>query len=526
MANKPIKMHKIKQIIRLWANGISRRQIALQAQVHRNVVSDYITRCELTGRDFMELLDLPDDLLWNLLYSISDPTAPIDARFTDFQTRLSHFHSELKRSGVTRQLLWKEYLRVYPTGYGYTQFCEYLRRDLAKRQSTMHFEHKAGACAMIDFAGKKLSYIDTKTGELISNEVLIMTLPCSNYCYVEAVPSQKMEDFLGAIARGFTAFGGVPERCIIDNLKSGVVKPDRYEPTLTAMLEQLSSYYNCPFIPARVYKPKDKASVERHVQIVYQQVYAPIRDVEYHSLQALNDGITHQLASFHQLPFQRNNTQSRLSLFTSVEQPALKALPAHSFDIRFTASYKVQRNYHVQLGQDKHYYSVPYKYIGSHVDVVYTSQTVEIYLKNERIATHLRNRRANGYTTHEAHMPPNHVAQAKSQGYSATYFIEQAQKVGHSCTEVVKTILESKIFEQQAYLSCKGILSLLKTYPAKRLELACKRAARCAKPNFGMVRSILQGHLDRLEEDEEEKSTQVSITPSLHENLRGSAFYQ
>jgi hypothetical protein len=176
-----------------------------------------------------------------------------------------------------------------------------------------------------DFAGKKLSYIDTKTGELISNDVLIMTLPCSNYCYVEAVPSQKMEDFLGAIARGFTAFGGVPERCIIDNLKSGVVKPDRYEPTLTALLEQLSTYYNCPFIPARIYKPKDKASVERHVQIVYQQVYAPRRDVEYHSLKALNDGIRQQLAIFHQLSFQRNKNQNRLSLFTTVEQTVLKA---------------------------------------------------------------------------------------------------------------------------------------------------------------------------------------------------------
>jgi transposase len=526
MANKPIKMHQIRQIMRLEATGSSRRQIALSVQVHRKVVSDYLTRCELTGKDFTELLTLPDDLLWSLLYPITVPAALIDARFTDFQERLSHFETELKRPGVTRQLLWKEYLRIYPTGYGYTQFCEYLRRDLVKRQATMHFEHKAGACAMIDFAGKKLSYIDTKTGELISNEVLIITLPCSNYCYVEAVPSQKMEDFLGAIARGFTAFGGVPERCIIDNLKSGVVKPDRYEPTLTAMLEQLSSYYNCPFIPARVYKPKDKASVERHVQIVYQQVYAPIRDVEYHSLQALNDGITHQLATFHELPFQRNNTQSRLSLFTSIEQRTLKTLPAQPFDIRFTASYKVQRNYHVQLGQDKHFYSVPYKYIGSQVDVVYTSQTVEIYLKNERIATHLRTRRKNGYTTTEAHMPPNHAEQAKNQGYTATYFIVQAQKVGQACTEVIKTILESKIFEQQAYLSCKGILSLLSLYPAKRLELACKRAARCAKPNFGMVRTILQGNLDRLEEDEEEKSTQVSITPSLHENLRGSATYQ
>ncbi len=229
MANKPIKMHQIRLIIQLYSKGTSRRQIALAAQVHRNVVSDYLIRCELTGKSFAELLALTDDSIWSLLYPISDLVTPIDTRLKDFQERLSHFQSELKRPGVTRQLLWKEYLRVYPTGYCYTQFCEYLRRDLAIHQATMHFEHKAGACAMIDFAGKKLSYIDTKTGELISNDVLIMTLPCSNYCYVEAVPSQKMEDFLGAIARGFTAFGGVPERCIIDNLKSGVVKPDFYE---------------------------------------------------------------------------------------------------------------------------------------------------------------------------------------------------------------------------------------------------------------------------------------------------------
>jgi hypothetical protein len=145
-------------------------------------------------------------------------------------------------------------------------------------------------------------------------------------------------------------------------------------------------------------------------------------------------------------------------------------------------------------------------------------------LKNERIASHARTRRTNGYTTTEAHMPPNHAEQAKSQGYTATFFIAQAQKVGNSCAEVITAILESKSFEQQSYLSCRGILSLLKTYSPERLELACKRAARSAKPNFGMVRTILQSNLDKLEE--EEKCTTVSVTPSQHANVRGSATYQ
>jgi hypothetical protein len=142
-------MHQIRLIIQLLARGSSHRQIAREAQVHRKVVGDYITRCEHSGKTYAELLALTDDSLWSLLYPISGLAVPLDIRFKDFQERLSYFQTELKRPGVTRQLLWKEYQRAYPTGYCYTQFCEYLRRDLATRQATMHFEHKAGACVMM-----------------------------------------------------------------------------------------------------------------------------------------------------------------------------------------------------------------------------------------------------------------------------------------------------------------------------------------------------------------------------------------
>ncbi|MCU0375049.1 MAG: hypothetical protein MUF24_07055, partial [Chitinophagaceae bacterium] len=318
---------------------------------------------------------------------------------------------------------------------------------------------------------------------------------------------------------------GVPQAALIDNLKGGVTKPDRYEPAFTELLGQLSAHYACTFMATRTFKPRDKATVERYVQIVYQRIYAPLRNEVFTSIEALNAAIRQRLIAHHALAFQQNRQECRKSMFETDEFPLLRPLPATPFEIKYSAQYKVQRNYHVQLGRDRHFYSVPFEHIGKSVQVIYTRNTVEIYEGHSRIAFHKRDRRPNAYTTVAEHRPPNHQHYARIKGYTAEYFLEQARKIGPACTAVAQCILEAKIFQEQTYNSCLGLLRLAKKYSAERLEHACQRALRARKPTYSMVSNILYHSLDTLEKAPDPQN-QVSQTPASHPNLRGPDAFQ
>ncbi|MCY7329238.1 MAG: IS21 family transposase, partial [Saprospiraceae bacterium] len=462
-------MQQIRHILQLRAKKVSIREIKNATGVSRPTIRIYLNRWDAMGLPSDHLASLDDEALAAILYQ--EPQSAMDReRLDDLQVRIPKMLKDLSKTGVTRQLLWQEYRLQRPEGYGYTQFCEYLGGAAHRSKAVMHFEHKAGERLMIDFAGKKLHYVDPESGEQIACEVFLAVLPFSGYCYVEAVHSQRLEDFLGAIANAFVYLNGVTQAALIDNLKSGVIKPDRYEPKLTELLEQLSAHYNCTFMATRVYKPRDKASVERHVQIVYQRVYAPLRNETFTSLRGLNSAITERLAAHHALPFQQRRDECRRSLFDSQERQTLLPLPATAFEVKHSANYKVQQNYHVQLGRDRHFYSVPHEHIGKHVQVIYTRNTVEIYDQHRRIAFHQRDRRANAYSTVAEHMPPNHQHHATIKGYSAQYFLQRAVRTGPACVEVATRILEAKIFQQQTYLSCLGLLRLADKYAHERLE--------------------------------------------------------
>jgi hypothetical protein len=345
---------------------------------------------------------------------------------------------------------------------------------------------------------------------------------CRGYCYVEAVLSQNRADFLGAIANALSWFGGVPACGVSDNLKSAVKSPDRYEPQLNDLLEQLSLHYNFTFMATRVAKPRDKASVERYVQIVYQRVYAPLRDQIFHSIEALNTAIRERLSIHHSQAFQNRAGNCRQQLFDTLERPLLGVLPTQPFELKYSGSYKVQRNYHVMLGCDRHYYSVPFEFIGKQVSLVYTRHDVEIYLGKERIAFHKRKYMKYGYSTTAGHMPPNHAHYAIQKGYSALHFTQQADKIGIACRAVADIILSAKIFHEQSYNSCLGLLRLGSKYSPERLERACTRALRTARPTYTIVRNILRNNTDQLELATLFDTPGLSQTPAEHPNIRGA----
>ena len=371
----------------------------------------------------------------------------------------------------------------------------------------------------VDFASKKLSYVDPVGKTKIECPVLICVLPYSGLTYVEALLNATQENVYNSLSRAFRYFGGVTQSVLSDNMRQYVIKSNRYEPTFNELAEQWSVHYNTTLTATRVVKPRDKASVEKHVHISYLRIFAPLRNTDFKSLDSLNIGIMDCLEKHNNTPMQHTRVSRRES-FAREEKNTLKPLPANDFIVRYRVKAKVQRNYHVILGEDMHQYSVPYIYVGKEVQIVYDHHEVEVFLDMQRIALHTRTYRRNGYSTKEEHMPERHLRYKETKGWDADYFLNQGMKVGSNTQSVIARLLAKNQFPSQTYNSCLGIFSLGKKYGNDRLESACKLALTVPSTNYQMVSNILKNNRDKDEISEPELSF------PLHENIRGKEEYQ
>jgi len=519
MANKPIRMVQVRRIIQLKSEGVSKYMISKTLGIHRTTLEGYLRKLESTGKSYETLLEHSDQKLVDIVYTVSNAYKP-DGRLKELEKQFKSFLKQLKYTGVTRRTLWEEYKEAYPEGYGYTQFCEHFARYLLRTKATMHFDHRPGEFLQVDFAGKLLYIVDHQTGEMIPCPVLICVLPFSNYPYIEALLSARQEHLFGALNRCVEYFGGVTRNTLSDNMKQYVLKNERYEFRFSEMVDQWSAHYGTNLIATRPAKPKDKPSVESNVYIGYLRIYARLRHEIFYSLFDLNKRIRELMEKHIHIPFQKL-PGTRYEVFTNQEKPFLKPLPAELFIVKHTTKGKVQMNYHVLLGEDKHFYSAPYRYIGKNTKIIYDEDNVEIFIGFERIAIHKRNYRMGGYTTLKEHMPENHLRYRETLGWDAEYFLSLAAKIGDSSVDVFKMVLASKEFIQQTYLSCKGLKRLSERYGSQRFEAACRRALRGSRVNYGMIKNILEKNLDKQEDPQGEL-----FTIPKHDNIRGEDSYQ
>ena len=519
MAKKK-RMDQIKTLLQNYLTNGSIKATARQLKVSRNTVRDYLRRAKAYSADLSALLALDEESLSQIFY----PPEGLGTtrRMAVFEEKIEVWINDLRRVGVTRELLWQEYRTEFPDGYGYSQFCEHLSRHVAQRDLTVALNHTPGEVLMVDFAGKKMAWVDRDTGELHTCEVLVAVLPFSQYSFCIALPSQSLGDFIEGLNQALLFLGALPRVILSDNLKAFVSKPSRYEPTFTQLCEQFGAHYQIDLQAARVAKPKDKASVENAVAQIYRRIYAPLRNIVFHSIEELNAAIRKQLL-LHNAQAYQTKSGTRQSLYEQYELPRMSPLPSDLFEIKNITRAKVQRNYHIFLGQEKNFYSVPWQYVGKQAEVLYTSRSVEVYVGGKRIATHAR-LPVHGweyrYQTREEHMPRHHLEWKKAQGYDAAYFLEQGRLIGPATQWAMQQVLLGRIHEPQAYNSCKGILHLAKKYSAERLEKAAIRCQTGGKATYNMLNRILQLNLDK---QEEQMPTQLSL--GLHENIRGPEYY-
>ncbi len=512
-------MLQVRRILQLKSQGKSNRDIALEVHRSRNTVNEYVKLILRLNKSTEELLKLNDEELSSLVYD-EPPSVELDQKFADFQQRIPGLCDELKKPHTTRMILWEEYRQMVCDGYGYTQFCEHLSRFLETRKAVMIFDHEPAASMMFDFAGDKIALTDYQTGEIIWCPVLVCVLPFSGFTYIEAMLSANQQRLLKALNNALCFIGGVPQSAKTDNMKQVVKKANRYEPAFEELAQQWSLFYETTMMAARVRKPRDKASVESHVNAVYNRIYAPLRNKVFHSLDQMNEALWEELDKFNNRNLQRCD-YSRRDRFMLHEKVLLLPLPAGTFVPKNKVEAKVQRNYHITLGEDWHHYSVPYQYIGKTVQIIYDTDHVEIYLDTVRVACYRRNYTRNDHTTLPEHMPPSQNHYARVKGYNRDYFIEKATQVGESTANAIGKILEQKIFIEQTYNSCLGVLRLGEKYGSDRLEAACLRALTGYKVTYMGIKNILERNLDKVP-----TQTGLFITIPDHENIRGPESYQ
>lgn len=512
MTQERLTMRKIREVLRLkWECGLKNRAIARSCSISHSTVSEYLQRAKAAGLSWPLPADLDEDALFLLLFPTpSHPNSKI-IPCPDW----SLIHTELRRKSVTLRLLWVEYREAHPDGYGYSQFCELYRQWAKRLKPSMRLSHKGGEKLFVDYAGQTVPIVDPHSGEVRQAQIFVAVLGASNYTYAEANWSQDLPNWTGAHVRAFTFIGGVPEIVVPDNLKAGVKHPCRYEPDLNPTYQDLAQHYGTAVIPARPRKAKDKAKVEVGVQVVERWILARLRNRTFFSLADLNQAIRELLDELN-TRLMKHLGRSRRELFEALDRPALKPLPEQPYEFAIWKTARVNIDYHVEF--ERHYYSVPHTLIHEEVYVRATEGTIEIFFKNQRIASHRRSNALGRHTTLSEHMPPAHQ---KYQEWSPDRFTRWAQTIGPHTTQLVQALLTSRKHPQQAYRSCLGLLRLASRYGEERLEAACCRALPAGIHSYKGVKNILDAKLDQVEPEEP-----APVVPPSHENIRGQTYYR
>lgn len=510
MPQERLPMRKIRDVLRLDAGGLSRRQIAASLSVSKTTIRNCLLRAEAAGLAWPLPDDLTDAELDVRLYPPPEAT-PADRRP---QPDWAAIHRELKRPGVTLQLLWQEHRTEHPGGYGYSRFCELYQRWRARLSPTMRQHHVAGERLFVDYAGTTMEVVDGLTGEVQTAQLFVAVLGASSYTYAEATWTQTLPDWLGSHARAYAHLGGAPEMTVSDNLKSGITKACFYQPAVNRAYAEMAAHFGTAIVPARPRKPRDKAKVEVGVQVATRWIIAKLRKRTFFSLAELNAAIAVEVAALN-ARVTRHLGASRKELFDRLEKPALKALPAEPYVYAEWKKCQLGLDYHVEV--EKHYYSAPHQLLREELWVRMTARTVEVFHKGKRVASHVRNSSNRKHTTIREHMPSSHQRYAD---WTPESLKRRAGEIGPKTSALVDVVLRSRTHPEQGFRSCMGILRFATTHGADRLEAACARALEIGAHSFTSVKSILKNDLDR------RRPAAATDGPAIaHPNIRGPGYF-
>lgn len=514
-------MTNYREILRLAALGFSQQNIAYSCNVSKKTVNRVLSKARERNISWPLDNDQTNAVLATQLFPVEDkPSTLQNKRMPDF----NYIHKELRRNGVNKRLLWTEYLEECRLNgeepLMYSRFCYYIQKDEEKRRASMHISRKPGEQVEVDWAGDPAYLIDPLTGELTKVSVFVGTMSYSQYSYAEAFLNEKQASWITAHIHMYEYLGGVPRILVPDNCKTAIIRKGNsyFDPRINETYRDLAEHYGTAIIPARVRRPKDKPNAESAVRHVSTWIIAALRNEQFFSLAELNRAIREKLNELNRMPFQKKEG-SRFELFNREELPLLASLPAARYELADWAFATVLFNYHISF--EGMLYSVPHEYIKHKVDVRATEHTIQIFYKQDRIATHKRLYGRKGqYSTITEHMPEDHQ---KYLEWNGDRFRKWAERIGINTYTVINAILTSKGVEQQTYRSCMGLLKLAEKYSDALLEAACKKAlSYTASPSYKSVKNILVTGSEKLVSE----TTDTKTTHKAHGITRGADYYR
>ena len=512
-------MRKIREVMRLrFELHLGYQQIGRSCSIAVSTVHKYLMRVEAAGLTW----PLPDDWDETRVAAAVFPRAqpPLTKEQAPARTPpdFAAMHEQLRRHRhVTLQLLWEEYREANPAGYRYSRFCELYQRWRSKLDVVLRQEHQAGEKMFVDWAGATLPVYDPRSGQSWQAPLFVAALGASSYTFAEATRDQQMESWLRAHVHAFEYFGGIPALVIPDNTKTGVTKAHRYDPDLNPTYYNFALHCGFGIVPARPYKPRDKAKVESAVQVVQRWIVAALRHHKFFSLEDLNSAIRELLKRLNHRPF-RQREGSRATVFAALDKPALKPLPTEPFDLSEWSRARVNIDYHVVF--DANLYSVPYHLVHELVEIRSTPTTVEILHRGTRVASHLRSRGRGQVSTNDEHRPKSHRAHLE---WTPSRMVHWAEAIGPHTAQLFERILADKPHPEMGYRGCLGIIRLAQKYSAPRVEAAAERALLTGACRYKSVESMLRNSLDR---QLPPSLPPPSATPPPHDNIRGAEYFE
>lgn len=507
-------MRRTKEILRLrFESGLGLRQIARSLSISVGTVHDYLQRAEAAGIKWPLPEGLDDSHLESALFR--QPTAAVSPRKAP--PDYAAIHQQLQKPHVTLQLLWEEYQETNPDGYRYSRFCELYQRWRRKQDVVLRQQHKPGERMFVDWAGATIPIHDRNTGEITQAPLFVSTLGASSYTYAEAARNQQLGSWIQVNMHALEFYGGVPQLSVPDNTKTGVTKACRYDPDLNPTYQEFAMHYGMGVLPARPYKPRDKAKVESGVQLVQRWIVAALRRHRFHSVDEANQAIRPLLMRLNARPF-RKRDGSRVSAFQEVDRPALRPLPAERFDMSQWSHARVNIDYHVAF--DSNFYSVPYNLVHELVEVRSLPTTVEIFHKSVRVASHLRSPGRGQAVTNPEHRPKSHQAHLE---WTPLRMVNWARTIGPNTARLFERILDDKPHPEMGYRACLGIIRLADEYTPIRVESAAQLALATGACRYQSMKSILKNSLDLAPPLKVE--TPPAAPPPPHDNIRGADYF-
>ncbi|EQD73191.1 integrase catalytic subunit, partial [mine drainage metagenome] len=517
MVREGIPMLKVLEVLkeRYGAKVVSIRKIASSLGISRPTVRKYLDLASSVGICHWPLRDEEGEKarLREALYPEREGasrTGFVIPEWAEVEKELT----KTRKSGVTLWLLWEEYREREPQGLGYSQFCR-LFKDYRKRKDIpLHHPHAPGQELYVDYSGPKIR-IEPPGTKPSWVSLFVAVMGRSDYTFAYATRNMRSASWILAHRKAFEYLGGVPTAVVPDRTTTAIVSRHKIDPRLHPGFRAMGEHYGFEIYPARGQRPRDKGAVENGVLDAQRRLMAPLRHRKFASIEELNEALRERLEIVNRTPFQKREG-SRRSVFEEEDRPALGPLPATPFDLESWEICRVPPDHHVPV--EGIYYSAPYTLVGQDVTVRLTATTVEIFHREERVASHVRPPdRKNPYRTQTAHRPPNHKGYLEQ---SQEGFLSRASRVGPGMVAFFESLFELRKYPPLAYRTCQGILALQRTYPVDRIDAACIMALNLRSLSWRTVEGILKHGADRTD-----RKTPVSLSSASHENIRGAAAF-